>query len=561
VKEMKLNSVMQLQDISTYRSELMGWAILWIMMLHFGFSAIMPLGFIAQYGYAGVDIFMFVSGFGLFFSLDKKPSLWDFYRRRIVRIFPAYYLVGIIASLFIFHDSLFQYLYRYSTVGFWIGGIFNDWYVPSIMLLYLLSPVFKRIGIIGQAILAFLLLIVSYLLVELNEVIDSDHYFLLYRIPAFLYGMICARWFQQGKDMRWFFLILVLCVPVFVWLYPQFHQVYRYKYLSVLFMMPVFLCFFVLISKYIKVLNPVMRRIGQASLETYLTQILFFCLIVKYMLIRSDILTITLIILCSVSSYWLHEALQRKRSFYIPSIAAYLFIATCIWYIVKWQPLVAPAQPRPVYETMKQHDDTLRIAMYGDSWVGMHPKALPDSAINGRPLSFHTCGIGGIKSGEIYELMFTNRQYLQSGPQYCVVIAGINDAAANVGSLYYCRNYELIIRHLLACHIRPVVIEIPDVDLKNAYLKKPFKDCVCDACRALITASGMYDVSGYRKDLYNYLNEQNLLDSILYVSKDLWNPKGYRDETLYLKDKIHLNQKGYQKLDSCIIRVITSNEL
>lgn len=553
---MKQNSIMQLKDISIYRSELMGWAILWIMMLHFGFSTIWPLGFIAQYGYAGVDIFMFVSGFGLSFSLDKKTSLWDFYLRRIVRIFPAYYMVGIIASLLIFHDSLFQYLFRYSTIGFWTGGVFNDWYVPSIILLYLFSPFLKRIRIIGQAILAFLLLVVSYLLVDLYEVIDSEHYFLLYRIPAFLYGMICARWFQQEKDMGWYFLILLLCVPIFVWLYPQFHHVYRYKYLSVLFMMPVFICFFALISKYVKILNPVMRRLGQASLEVYLTQGLFFCLIVKYMLIRSDILTIALIILCSVSSYCLHETLQRKRSFYIPSIVAYLFIATCIWYIIKWQPMITPAQSRPVYETMTQYDDTLRIAMYGDSWVGMHPEALPDSAINGSPLLLQTCGRGGIKSGEVYELMFTNRQYLQTPPQYCVVIAGINDAIANVGSHYYCRNYELIIKHLLACNIHPVVIEIPDVDLKNVYLKKPFKDRVCDACRALITTSGMYDISGYRKDLYNYLNEKNLLDSVLYISKDFWNSNGYRNESLYLKDKIHLNKEGYRKLDSCLIRVI-----
>ena len=66
----------------------------------------------------------------------------------------------------------------------------------------------------------------------------------------------------------------------------------------------------------------------------------------------------------------------------------------------------------------------------------------------------------------------------------------------------------------------------------------------------------MYDISGYRKDLYNYLNEKNLLDSVLYISKDFWNSNGYRNESLYLKDKIHLNQKGYRKLDSCIIRVI-----
>jgi len=64
-----------IKDISDYRTELMGWAILWIMMLHFTFTQIKPLGFIAQYRFACVEIFPFVSGFELFNSLDKADSI------------------------------------------------------------------------------------------------------------------------------------------------------------------------------------------------------------------------------------------------------------------------------------------------------------------------------------------------------------------------------------------------------------------------------------------------------------------------------------------------------
>ena len=77
--------------ISTYRSELMGYSILWIMMLHFTFIQVKTLGFVAQYGFAGVEIFMMVSGFGLFFSLDKNASLKRFYKKRLLRIFSTYY--------------------------------------------------------------------------------------------------------------------------------------------------------------------------------------------------------------------------------------------------------------------------------------------------------------------------------------------------------------------------------------------------------------------------------------------------------------------------------------
>ncbi len=75
-----------IKDISVYRSELMGWAILWIMMLHFTFTQIKPFGFIAQYGFAGVEIFMLVSGYGLYFSLEKDSRLLRFYKKRLLRI-------------------------------------------------------------------------------------------------------------------------------------------------------------------------------------------------------------------------------------------------------------------------------------------------------------------------------------------------------------------------------------------------------------------------------------------------------------------------------------------
>ena len=64
-----------LKEISTYRSELMGRSILWIMMLHFTFNQIAPLGFVAQYGFAGVEIFLFVSGLGLSILLKEIKTL------------------------------------------------------------------------------------------------------------------------------------------------------------------------------------------------------------------------------------------------------------------------------------------------------------------------------------------------------------------------------------------------------------------------------------------------------------------------------------------------------
>lgn len=316
-----MDKIFQLRDISTYRSELMGWSIVWIMMLHFGFYSLKPLGFVAQYGYAGVDIFMFVSGLGLFYSLDKSPFLVAFYRKRLIRIFPAYYIVGAFASFGLFHDTVLQYLFRYTTIGFWTGGLYYEWFVPSILLLYLLSPLFKQMGVKGQAVLAVCFLILSYYLLEREDLIDGAHYFLIFRVPAFLFGMICAQWLKNGFSAKWFIWIAIAGIPFFVWLYPKFHQVYLYKYYSVFFLMPVFIIVFIGISKYIKCTNTIVGCIGRSSLEIYLIQKIFFCQITAGDISRSDAHTILIIFASVALGILLHEGLER--------IIGYLYEKTC----------------------------------------------------------------------------------------------------------------------------------------------------------------------------------------------------------------------------------------
>ena len=263
----------------------MGWSILWIMMLHFTFNQIKPLGFIAQYGFAGVDIFIMVSGFGLYCSLDKDSDILHFYKKRVLRIFPTYYLIGYVDHLLFFHDNFLTFLYKYTTIGFWTGNSYAEWFVPSILMLYLISPLIKMIidrkWFVILGFITFILFLIAYYFTDKEYIFDRAHFFFIYRIPAFIFGMLCAYWIKQNASNKYYFIFLIAGIPCFLHFFPQHHYLYIYKYYSLAFLLPLFTFLMILLSKITKFTYPLLSKIGQASLEIYLIQGMFFALVLN----------------------------------------------------------------------------------------------------------------------------------------------------------------------------------------------------------------------------------------------------------------------------------------
>ena len=88
-------------SIALRRKELMGIAILSVILYHW-FSWC-KYGYLDMfhYLYIGVDVFLLLSGFGLCFSYNKC-NLPRFYRRRLLRVFPLF----VVFNLFLFLVSL-----------------------------------------------------------------------------------------------------------------------------------------------------------------------------------------------------------------------------------------------------------------------------------------------------------------------------------------------------------------------------------------------------------------------------------------------------------------------
>lgn len=310
------------KDISHYRSELMGWSILWIMMLHFTFNQIKPLGFIAQYGYVGVDIFLFVSGFGLFFSLEKTDNLVFFYQKRFLRIFPTYYFIGFFTNVLLTHDNILTFLFRYSTIGFWIGRDYAEWFIPTIIILYIMVPLLKKLidkkWFVIISILIICIYITSFYFTDKEHILDRAHFFSLYRIPAFIFGMIFAYWTKNNMPIKYFYYLLIVGIPFFIYLFPFHHHIYNYKYFSLAFLLPLFVYILTLLSKILRHFSPFLKEIGNASLEIYLIQDIFFSFVLNGTIANysewHDILSVLMIIASTFLGIAIHWLIDKSKT-------------------------------------------------------------------------------------------------------------------------------------------------------------------------------------------------------------------------------------------------------
>lgn len=92
---MSASSPSRLDGLDTLRA----CAIAWVMLFHLQLQLPPAFGMVGRYGWMGVDLFFVLSGYLIGSQLVKpyavgsRPSLVDFYRRRVFRILPAYLFV------------------------------------------------------------------------------------------------------------------------------------------------------------------------------------------------------------------------------------------------------------------------------------------------------------------------------------------------------------------------------------------------------------------------------------------------------------------------------------
>lgn len=150
-----------LADISRFRAELMGVAMIIVVLFHVSLPRSDAFFGLRRMGNLGVDIFLFLSGMGLWFSWMKTTvsdaPLWkkwkDFYWRRLVRIYPAWLVVASLYYIprFIGHEQhttaawIDLFLDIAVNWNFWTRDELTFWYIPATMMLYVFAPPYMQL--------------------------------------------------------------------------------------------------------------------------------------------------------------------------------------------------------------------------------------------------------------------------------------------------------------------------------------------------------------------------------------------------------------------------------
>ncbi len=283
-------------SINKNRKLLFGIATLWIAWFH-SFDLIFSvnekitflnlgnlLSWVQLMGSCGVDIFLLLSGAGLYFSFSKNPNLPSFWRKRFLRVFPSSFIVALIISCFSGISNIWIFLARITFLDFYVCKAQDPvfWYVSAILLLYLLFPLFFRIikkyRYWGLTLIIVISLIITAFVFFLLPGMFYQWEVLLARIPVFATGIVLGQIIE--KDMKisnvkalficLFGILYFLGTMISIAAFPtEFNFIKHYLYLP-------FSVFLVIIISFVRshidvaFINKPLEFLGVYSLEMYL---------------------------------------------------------------------------------------------------------------------------------------------------------------------------------------------------------------------------------------------------------------------------------------------------
>ena len=292
---MKSKTILIFQKISDARLFIYGIAIIWIVIFHAHISA-MPLYInfpVCKIGYGGVDLFIILSGFGIYCSLNKNSNEIEFYKKRVRRLLPVIpimILYVVFSHITSFHQIV-GYILNINTFvsdKFVNGSYRHFWYISAILIFYLIAPILYRIINDNKKNVIYLILLSLLFIIPFW---GNKNLIIVARLPLFIFGMFCGYLYKHeinvSKNIILLthvlggisFVSLILCY-LYVGELKYYYGLIRYPFYFIAPSLCISLSYLYSFLKQNNILKQILKlpeKIGSMSLEIYLTDALFTC--------------------------------------------------------------------------------------------------------------------------------------------------------------------------------------------------------------------------------------------------------------------------------------------
>lgn len=274
----------------------MGLAILSILIFHFtedcvnaGYNLIWPVVTFKKYiGSSGVDVFLFLSGLGLYYSFKKTPDQKNFYKKRLSRILIPYFIVAlpswIIYDVFIAHTGVLQVFKDVFFVSFFTENVIWFWYILLMAICYLVYPyLFAYIeqddrDKVKMLQIFTLITLVAVLFALYNPSFYGRIEIALTRFPVFFAGALIGKASYQDKKIS-FGSLGVLLFSLLAILLRTTSKGLLSRYIVGIYAIAIFVLTAIVLEVFARrglkcnFLKKILEWLGSYSLELYLTHV------------------------------------------------------------------------------------------------------------------------------------------------------------------------------------------------------------------------------------------------------------------------------------------------
>ena len=280
--------------------------MLFIILFHVGLDRWDPMFGLRRMGNVGVDIFLFLSGIGLWYSWTKmtekgmatKDMLLRFFKNRYVRIYPAWLIMASLYYIPRFHGG--DIMAWIDLIGditinwdFWLHDELTFWYVPAIMALYLVAPWYMRL-VQSRPIYRWLPLLMVVWCVMVQWVLPIHHAvghleIFWSRVPIFFIGINFGEMVRTRRQLPgeavWLLLVTFLMTFGTCLYLEQVRHGHFPLFVERMLYIPFTVCTVLVMNRIFRRtpqwVNSSFRLVGALSLEAYLIHIHFVLVYVQ----------------------------------------------------------------------------------------------------------------------------------------------------------------------------------------------------------------------------------------------------------------------------------------